>query len=192
MVNTKVIFTIIAYLLLFAFLGIWMLIEYYDLSCPEGPYTKNKKEKCGSGLGKQYFENLVSESDTFEDSIHKISNASKVNNDEVIWRRFYISSFFAALLGGSLAMKRVLDGFELVTLFFVIFFCAFFTNNFFRYHHYRNIEKCIDDNLKHIEKKIKDSGNFKKDESPIIFLDQEKKNDDDENSKIIKTEEIKV
>lgn len=116
--------------------------EMNDLTCPQGPNTKDKK-LCGEGNGKSYNGSAPETKDKTSVLLKKINIAATAARRDVVWRRSYIIACACLILLFMLVLKRFPNAPETVLTVFIIMTVTYFTHSMYNYHHYAHSEKNI-------------------------------------------------
>lgn len=124
--------------------------ELLDMTCPEGPDTKDKSV-CKDGNGKLWANYRYSKSDSPKSSLEKLSNLSDSYSKVIIWRRYITLAFISSLLLFLITQQRIPSGFELLGAMVVIFTVFYVAHNYYSYHHDRFISEATESNLKHLK-----------------------------------------
>lgn len=128
--------------------------ELYDMTCPDGPDTKDMSQ-CKDGNGKLWARHKYVKTDNVGECIDKMSILNKNYNKPIMWRRCILMGFVASILVFSVTQQRLPSGFELLGSTILIFIVFYVATNYYRHHHDRFIEESVEEHLKYIKTRLK-------------------------------------
>jgi len=142
------------YILLGLVLYYFAKTELADLTCPEGPNTKDRS-LCREGNGKSYNGSAAEFKDKTSIMLKKIDIAATATRRDVVWRRSYIIACVSLVLIFMLVLKRFPSAPEAVLTVLIIMTSTYFTYNFYNYHHTKYPEQNILDSTALLRERIR-------------------------------------
>jgi hypothetical protein len=130
--------------------------ELADVTCPQGPNTKDRS-LCREGNGKSYNGSAPKSKDTTASLLKKIDIAATAERRDVVWRRCYIIACACLILLFTLALGRWPSASEAVLTVLIIMTVSYFAHNFYNYHHNSHPEKNILDSTALLQERIRKS-----------------------------------
>lgn len=133
--------------------------EINDMTCPNGPYTINKK-LCRDGNGKLFQVAKYNDTDSPNMILTKINKLIENKHTQVYWRRFFILSFILTIISHYLITDKLPDGKMFIILFTMFFLGVINMNSFYVYHYDNHFDKKITNGIKRVKRLIVNNKNF--------------------------------
>ena len=133
--------------------------EKSDMTCPNGPYTINKK-LCRDGNGKLLQVANYKDTDSPNMILSKINKLITNKQTQVYWRRFFILSFIFTIFSHYLITDRLPDGKMFIILFTVFFLGVTNMNSFYVYHYDNHFDKKITNGIEKVKRLIVNNKNL--------------------------------
>lgn len=128
-------------------------VEKVDLTCPEGPYTKDRTV-CGDGNGKSYGNTKPNVKDNNVEVIQKIKKLARSLREDICWRKAFIASFIMMVLIFLFVFRRIPEAIEMFGVMFVCMVTGWLFYSFYNSHHYKHIEYNLLGNANVLEDRI--------------------------------------
>ena len=125
--------------------------EHADLTCPQGPYTKNKSV-CKHGNGKLVQVAKYESKDDVKTTLKKMNMLIKNKHTQVYWRRSFILAVTVSFLGNYILTGSFPDGRNLILLFLVVYLASSSLNSFYVHHNDKVFDEKIVQGLVKINK----------------------------------------
>lgn len=133
--------------------------EKSDLTCPNGPYTKNKK-LCKDGNGKLLQVGKYQKTDNANTILNKMNKLIINKQSQVYWRRYFILSFILAIVSNYVITDKLPDAKTFIVLFMVLYLGFSNMNSFYVYHYDNKFDDKIVDGIKKVKKLIINNKNL--------------------------------
>ena len=125
--------------------------EQADLTCPQGPYTKNKSV-CKHGNGKLVQVAKYERKDDVSTTLKKMNMLIKNKHTQVYWRRSFILAVIVSFFGNYILSGSFPDGRNLILLFIVVYLASSSLNSFYVHHNDKVFDEKIVQGLVKINK----------------------------------------
>lgn len=142
---------VIYVLILGLFVGLALRTENADLTCPEGPYTKNKSV-CRHGNGKLVQVAKYTEKDNISGITKKMNMLIKNKHTQVYWRRSFILAVVVGLFINYLTVGSFPDGRTFLITVLFVYMASSSLNSFYVHHNDKVFDEKIVQGLVRINK----------------------------------------
>lgn len=133
--------------------------EKSDMTCPNGPYTINKK-LCRDGNGKLFQVGKYKKTDNVNMVLDKMNKLIINKQTQVYWRRFFILSFILSIFSHYLITNKLPDGKMFIILFIVLYLGLTNMNSFYVYHYDKHFDKSLVQGIQNVKRLIIDNKNL--------------------------------
>lgn len=146
---------LIIYAILFGVLiKIALPTENADLTCPNGPYTKNKNV-CKHGNGKLVQVAKYKDQDDIKIVLKKMNMLIKNKHTQVYWRRSFILAVIVSFFANYVLTGSLPNGRNLILVFLVVYIASTSINSFYVHHNDKVFDEKIIQGLVRVNKLIK-------------------------------------
>lgn len=128
--------------------------EKADLTCPNGPYTKNKSV-CKHGNGKLVQVAKYKDEDDINTVLKKMNMLIKNKHTQVYWRRSFILSVVVSFFSNYILTGSFPDGRDFLLVFLVVYIISTSLNSFYVHHNDKVFDEKIVQGLTRVNKLVK-------------------------------------
>lgn len=151
-----IIYAIIIFLIFYAIIP----TEKDDLTCPDGPNTKDKS-LCREGNGKTYNGSRAFKTDNVSVLLGKITIAAKANTHDVMWRKSFLAGMVCVIFLYMFVHKHFPSGCDMVLTIFITAVIFYFCHILYQHHHYTHIQKNITEAVDMLKSHVRVKNNSK-------------------------------
>jgi hypothetical protein len=154
--NTKIIISIIIYLLFIFWLGFALYAEYKDTHCQDA-----KGRVCGVGLGRAYSTFKPHAKDSREELFEKLRLTSRYELNSITWRRSFIIAIICAFLVLFVVTGHAPSAVKLSKAFLVCYIVIYLALTMFQNTIARPALKQAEDIMRHLKADDNENNNSK-------------------------------